>query len=131
MARKKCPKCKRDTWNEKYQSCSACGYVTSVTPVTPDTAKRDTPVTDDTKAAESVTPVTEEEEARFQAGVRGSMPEKWGTLYGSLGSGKVEPGEVCPTCGERRPSEAALKQRAWRSKTRSAQSRAEEAKKNG
>ena len=26
----------------------------------------------------------------------------------------VEPGEVCPTCGEKTPSERALKMREWR-----------------
>ena len=33
-------------------------------------------------------------------------------------SGGVKPGEVCPTCGERKPSEAALKQRAYRERNR-------------
>ena len=28
----------------------------------------------------------------------------------------VEPGAICPQCGERKPSKKALKQRAWRSK---------------
>ena len=34
------------------------------------------------------------------------------------GSVMPEPGAVCPACGERKPSEAALKMREWRAKRR-------------
>ena len=33
-----------------------------------------------------------------------------------LVSKDVLPGEICPTCGEKTPSEAALKMREWRAK---------------
>ena len=33
-----------------------------------------------------------------------------------LSSIPVEPGQVCPTCGEKTPSERALKMREWRAR---------------
>ena len=33
-----------------------------------------------------------------------------------LGRVLQDPGQVCPTCGEKTPSEAALKMREWRAK---------------
>ena len=85
----------------KYGQCSACGF--GVTPVT--------------KKPGAVTAVTEDDDYEYHVlppseGVRTVPP--------------AEPGQVCPLCGEKKPSEAALKQRAWRSKTRAAERKKDE-----
>ena len=127
MSQVSCPSCKRKgTYSEKHEQCGACGLgyenlehfsqeegpmtasvtqsvtrrvtidvddtggVTPVTPVTPVTEKPITNVT-------TVTPVTEPRVVRHS----GFPPD---------------PGEVCPLCDERKPSEKALKQRKWRAK---------------
>ena len=91
MPQVSCPSCKRKgTYSPKFEQCQACGLGYTVTPVTPVTPVTEEPVTNVT----TVTPVTE-------------------PMYVQV---VVEPGEVCPTCDERKPSEKALKQRKWRAK---------------
>ena len=90
MSKPKCPKCKRDaTYNAKYDQCSGCGLgygkATSVT----DAREMPEP------HVSNVTPVTDD-----------TGPSD--LMVGPL------PGEVCPQCHERKPSEAALKQREYR-----------------
>ena len=94
MSKPKCPKCRREgTYSQKFGQCSACGRgygEQKGSDVTEDVSDV-TPITDVTpKVMKSVTPVTE------------VTPDT------------VKPGEVCSQCGERKPSVAALKQRAWR-----------------
>ena len=98
MAQVSCPSCKRKgTYSPKNKQCAACGLgytVTPVTPVTPVTEHR-TGVAPAVTNVTTATPVTEDRVVSHS----GFPPD---------------PGEVCPLCDERKPSEKALKQRKYR-----------------
>ena len=102
MVRKGCPQCKRDTWSEKWESCSACGHkITLVTdgpkfiPVSPHPdPDRITPVTPNPVLSNIVTPIPE-------------LTDRKITFV-------TEPGETCVACGEKKPSKNALRQRKYR-----------------
>ena len=97
MSKPKCPKCGREaTYSAKYDQCSACGRGYEATNASPIP-----------RLSRSVGGVTPSEAERGDANF---APEA------QVGEALVapSPGEVCPQCHERKPSEAALKQREWR-----------------
>ena len=96
MARKKCPKCKRDTYSEKNHACFACDF--KVTPVTGD----------DMVNTKHVTPVTSNSVALRVLDSGAAQVDLAEPL----------PGETCVLCREKKPSAAALKQREWRARKR-------------
>ena len=95
-----CPKCHRKgTYSAKFQQCSACGlgYSAQARPI------------------ESL--LDQEKLADFKSDVQvGSVVDLSDVAPSTDVLIEVKPGEVCPQCGEKKPSVAALKQRAWRAK---------------
>jgi len=102
--RKKCPKCRCDTWSEKFQQCSACGAGWEKQPI----SEKRVPV-----GPQSV-------HERGQPLVADNVLEQPDNVpvADKVQVDNVLPGGRCPTCGERRPSAAALKKRAWRERKR-------------
>ena len=111
MTQVSCPNCKRKgTYSPKHKQCAACGLGYPIAPkvvsVVPDDVRPEVLHDGRITPVPAVTPVTEEPVTNVTTVTPVTEP-----MYVQI---VVEPGEVCPTCDERKPSEKALKQRAYR-----------------
>ena len=107
-----CPKCHRKgTYSAKFQQCGACGLGYE----SKSQAKRVESQRVEAKPIESL--LDQEKLADFKSDVQvGSVVDLSAVTPSNDVSIEVRPGEVCSQCHEKKPSVAALKQRAWRAK---------------
>ena len=90
MKRKKCPECRSDTWSEKWESCSACGYKKGVT------------ITATDEESVAITPSV----SLKPAGVMAALT--------AMDDVVVTAGSPCPTCGKPVGKSKALLQKEYR-----------------